>query len=212
MSTNPVAAKAGRPKSIEKRNQILCSSAELFLSHGYSNTSMDLVAKHSGVSKQTVYSHFANKDALFVAVIDFKSEEYSVTSADSDHEDLRTSLHLIGRHFLNLLQDPQVIAMFRLVISEAGKAPHVAELFYRAGPMQVYKSVREILDKHLKDTVEDKAKSRIAMDFISLLKGQQFMMGLLGLGEPMNQIAIDKQVEQSLDETLAIIELSVTSR
>ena len=53
-------APVGRPKSMEKRNQILSSASQLFLQDGFTNTTMDNVAKQSGVSKQTVYSHFAN--------------------------------------------------------------------------------------------------------------------------------------------------------
>ena len=61
--------KQGRPKSEEKYHLILHAASCLFLKEGFANTSMDTVAKASGVSKQTVYSHFEGKDALFKAAI-----------------------------------------------------------------------------------------------------------------------------------------------
>ena len=51
-----------RSKSESKRKQILDAATILFTEQGYSSTSMDLIAKNANVSKQTVYSHFGNKD------------------------------------------------------------------------------------------------------------------------------------------------------
>ena len=68
----------GRPKSEEKHNLILHSASCLFIENGFANTSMDNVAKASGVSKQTVYSHFDNKDALFKAAITKKCQSYQL--------------------------------------------------------------------------------------------------------------------------------------
>ncbi len=58
--------KSGRPKSAEKRKNML-AAAEL----GYSATTMDLVAAKANVSKQTVYSHFKNKDDAYVWAVTF---------------------------------------------------------------------------------------------------------------------------------------------
>ncbi|MDP5041225.1 MAG: TetR/AcrR family transcriptional regulator, partial [Paraglaciecola sp.] len=78
--TELVVGKAGRPKSVQKRKQILVAAGELFLEQGFSGCSMDMVAKHSAVSKQTVYSHFSNKEALFTAVINAKCKYYQLES------------------------------------------------------------------------------------------------------------------------------------
>ena len=66
-------------KSEQKRVQILHSAIDLFCHQGFSNTSMDEVAKHAGVSKQTVYSHFGSKDDLFVASIESKCVVHQLT-------------------------------------------------------------------------------------------------------------------------------------
>jgi TetR/AcrR family transcriptional repressor of mexJK operon len=51
-----------------KRESVLDAAVELFLSEGFDRTSMDAVAAHAGVSKTTVYAHFADKVELFRAV------------------------------------------------------------------------------------------------------------------------------------------------
>ena len=53
-------AQNDRGRSEQKRRTILQSAEELFLTRGFDGTSMDEVAVHAGVSKQTVYNQFAN--------------------------------------------------------------------------------------------------------------------------------------------------------
>ena len=59
----------GRPKDLEKRAAILAAAKRLFPLSGFEGTSMDAIAAEAGVSKLTVYSHFTDKETLFVAAI-----------------------------------------------------------------------------------------------------------------------------------------------
>ena len=52
-----------------KRDLIVEAARKLFLEAGYGTTSMDALAAKAGVSKPTIYSYFANKEALFGAVM-----------------------------------------------------------------------------------------------------------------------------------------------
>jgi AcrR family transcriptional regulator len=54
----------------EKREQILQGAIQVFLQRGYAGTSMDQVATIANVSKQTIYSHFQDKEGLFTALIE----------------------------------------------------------------------------------------------------------------------------------------------
>ncbi len=51
------------------------AAARLILEMGYGGASMDAIAAGAGVSKQTVYSHFGAKEALFEAIIEAKCDE-----------------------------------------------------------------------------------------------------------------------------------------
>ena len=53
-----------------KQEQILQGATRVFLKHGYAGTSMDRVAAEAGVSKQTIYSYFQDKEGLFTALIE----------------------------------------------------------------------------------------------------------------------------------------------
>lgn len=54
--------------SRKKRSQIVEAALETFLELGYEGASMNLVAERAGVIKQTIYSHFQDKQSLFKEV------------------------------------------------------------------------------------------------------------------------------------------------
>ncbi|MFE7532070.1 TetR/AcrR family transcriptional regulator [Kitasatospora sp. NPDC057542] len=56
---------AGRP---EKRKAITQAATVVFGREGYVRASMDAIAAEAGVSKRTVYNHFADKETLFLSV------------------------------------------------------------------------------------------------------------------------------------------------
>jgi AcrR family transcriptional regulator len=57
------------------RNALLSTAARLFLRDGYGATSLERVAAEAGYSKGAVYSNFASKEALCLAVIERRHEE-----------------------------------------------------------------------------------------------------------------------------------------
>ena len=54
----------------EKRGEIVAAAARLFTEAGYDNTSMAKVAASAGVTTNTIYWYFTDKDALLVGVLD----------------------------------------------------------------------------------------------------------------------------------------------
>lgn len=197
----------GRPKSLEKRQQILTCAAELLLTHGYNNTSMDAVAKESGVSKQTVYSHFNNKDALFNAVIESKCKMYQVEEASIcvTNQALKEVLYTIGLSFIKLLNDDNVISMYKVVIGESKQDSRVSQLFYEAGPLHSINLVTTLFKQHPDSMLSELQANEASLDFFNLLKGDFHMRGILHLPYDLPesaQIALAKSVSL---KTIAII-------
>jgi len=59
----------GERRSTRKRRAILDAATKAFLRGGYRGTSMDEIAAAAGVSKQTVYKRFADKERLFCEIV-----------------------------------------------------------------------------------------------------------------------------------------------
>lgn len=205
---NTKRAGAGRPKSKEKRRQILESAADMFLQHGYERASMDSVAKESGVSKQTVYSHFKNKEALFSAVIESKCAQYQLaqTSICRDDLSLVNILQNFAIKFIQLLNDKQVVSMYNAVIGEAQNSPHVAQLFYDAGPVHSIELIQQLLQTHVASRLSAEAAAEASVDFFNLLKGEFHMRSLLHLPYQLDLATIEYKALRTAQKIVLIIE------
>tara|TARA_A200000113_G_scaffold91545_1_gene82000 strand:+ start:1903 stop:2544 length:642 start_codon:yes stop_codon:yes gene_type:complete len=201
--------KQGRPKSEEKYHMILHAASHLFLQEGFANTSMDTVAKASGVSKQTVYSHFDSKDALFTAAITSKCRSYQLdaqqlVSSTAHALSLTDCLIKVGSQFMRLLQDPDAIAIFRVIIAEAVHSPHVATLFYQAGPEASFETLSNVIEKFGEGNVDRNIAQQLAVDYCALLKGEFHTMMLCGIQTPLSDKEIDTHVRRAAEKILIL--------
>jgi AcrR family transcriptional regulator len=107
------------------RENILWAAREVFLESGYERASMDVVASRAGTTKRTLYAHFANKEALFLAVFDFlKGFFFSrLGTPETYSEDAAEALVLFCGRFLEKLLWDGSIRMCRVCISEAARFP-----------------------------------------------------------------------------------------
>src|SRR6185369_17533237 len=60
------ATRRGRPRSTETTNAILQSAYTLMAATGLAATSIDAVARHSNVSKMTIYKWWPSREALLI--------------------------------------------------------------------------------------------------------------------------------------------------
>jgi AcrR family transcriptional regulator len=65
-------AKAGRSA---KPHAIVLAALELFTRFGYRKTSIDDIAEAAQVAKRTVYLHFENKAAVFLAILEYLGDQ-----------------------------------------------------------------------------------------------------------------------------------------
>ncbi|MGM0563899.1 MAG: helix-turn-helix domain-containing protein [Pseudomonadota bacterium] len=54
----------------EKRAELIAAARELFLEEGYDATPMNRIARQAGVTPNTIYWYFKDKDQLLLAVLD----------------------------------------------------------------------------------------------------------------------------------------------
>lgn len=69
-TTDNQAEARRRPGARPKGERVLDAAVQVFLANGFDQTSMDAIAARAGVSKTTVYAHYADKLALFRAVVE----------------------------------------------------------------------------------------------------------------------------------------------
>lgn len=142
MSTGPadeMAEADGENRSARKRRAILDAATEVFLKSGYLGTNMDEIAALSAVSKQTVYKHFASKEALFVEIVGSMTTGAGDTVHNempefTDGGDLAVYLRDYALRQLTVVLTPRIMQLRRLVIGEVTRFPELARVLYERGP------------------------------------------------------------------------------
>jgi TetR/AcrR family transcriptional repressor of mexJK operon len=127
------------PRSIRKRRAIIEAATAAFLRTGYLGTSMDEIAAAAGVSKQTVYKHFADKQRLFTEIVTSAVDEvsdpvYQEVLGLADSGDIDADLRQLAGRQLELVMQPRLLQLRRLVIGEADRFPELGRTFYERGP------------------------------------------------------------------------------
>ena len=138
-------------QAAQRHRAILDAAASVFLRSGYLGASMDQVAALAGVSKQTVYKHFADKRRLFSEIVTRAVDEAGEPTVNEvmnlrDTGDLEADLcDLAGRLLTRVIQ-PRLLQLRRLVIGEAERFPAARAYLLRArtgpNPWCTFRGVR----------------------------------------------------------------------
>jgi AcrR family transcriptional regulator len=122
------APRRGRPRSIETSNAILESAYALMAATGLAATTIDAVARHSGVSKMTIYKWWPSREALLIdAFLHHAAQMLPLPPASSGTPAARARRHAAA--YAEALQD-EFGKVQLAVISECISRTGSAELFY----------------------------------------------------------------------------------
>jgi len=132
----------------QKRQAILDAAVQNFLATGYERTTLEMVAKDAGVSTATVYKHFSTKRALFGGIMEriWETEVDLVNSVDQGTDSVAI-LTAIAQEYTQLLRQPQVEALFRVIIAEAPRFPELGEELYYRGKEPYLRRLHVYLQK-----------------------------------------------------------------
>lgn len=122
------APRRGRPRSIETSNAILESAYVLMASTGLAATTIDAVARHSGVSKMTIYKWWPSREALLIdAFLQHAAQMLPLPPENSGSPAARARRHATA--YAEALQG-EFGKVQLAVISECIAKTGSAELFY----------------------------------------------------------------------------------
>jgi TetR/AcrR family transcriptional regulator, mexJK operon transcriptional repressor len=185
-----------------KAESILAAAKRTFLESGFGAVSMDTIAREAGVSKATVYAHFAGKEELFGAVIGSECERYlaEFSAAELDPRDVRASLTVLGRRFLELVLSPEGIALHRIILGEVTRFPLLGQVFWRAGPERQRVQIEVFLRSAAASGTLSFRDTRLAAEqFLSLVRGEIQLRQLLRLEADADEPSIRDVVVGAVD-------------
>lgn len=173
----------GRPVDLEKKLAIIKAASDLFLELGYVNTSMEKVALKAGISKQTVYRNFQNKENLFRATIVHVSNKISPPiEILAKKGTMREILFELGIKFLDLILCPINLGMYQTMVSERGKHVEAAKIYFDEGPKRFIQALADYLAKKTQEgmcSVND--PQRAASHFFCMVRGINLFAILIGV-------------------------------
>jgi AcrR family transcriptional regulator len=195
-----------------KRRAILAAATDVFLQHGYLGASMDEVAARAGVSKQTVYKQFENKERLFAEIVlgtsDVVMDELVQAYADTldGAVDAREALRALARRLLQSLTADSVLKLRRLVIAEADRFPEVCGAWFNSGFEKSLDALGEALtrltDRGLLRELED--PTLVAYQFAGLVMYKPMNRAMFaGTRQRPKTGELEKLADQAVDVFLA---------
>ena len=123
-----------------KHDAIAAAALVLFARDGYERTSVDAIAAEAGVSKRTIYSHYGDKESLFLLVLretydSMRDRVREIVDRNlRDVEDVRSALTACIREIVRTItRAPERATLVRLVISEAPHFPAILDLWHNRG-------------------------------------------------------------------------------
>lgn len=118
------------------RERILAAAFAAFMQHGYAGASTQEIARGARVSKRDLYAQFGSKQAMLAACIESRAERMQAPlplPPPHDRAALAATLAAFGERLLLEATRAEVLAVWRLAITEADRAPEVGRTLDELG-------------------------------------------------------------------------------
>ncbi len=128
----------------QTRERLRAAALRLFLQQGYLATSIDAILAEAGISsKETLYRHYANKEALFVDVLLHLTlsqpsffQKLTALPTPQDLPQLGQALTQLSREILSMMSQPEYLPLVRMIIAEVPRFPQLGPLFFSTVPQR----------------------------------------------------------------------------
>lgn len=167
-----------------KVRQLLEAAGRLFMELPYDSVSTDAIAREAKVSKATLYVYFPSKEALFANLIRSRCHQLAgdVWTSPFALDDIEQELRRFARTFMQVLEAPDTMPLYRSVISQSARFAELGRIFYETGPKGFETRLTDLLTEAGKRGMLDIPDPRRgAVQFMQLVAGDLPIRGLLGL-------------------------------
>jgi AcrR family transcriptional regulator len=182
------------------RQRILDAAFSAFMEGGYAESSTLEIATRARVSKRALYGLVGNKQEMLAACISERAKRLQVPAdlpEPRDRETLARALATFGTQLLRETSDPTVIAVFRLAIAEAVRAPEVARALDSLGGETSRAALREIMTRAQSFGLVSGHPAEMAERFAGLLWGNLMVALLLRIADRPNSREITRRARDA---------------
>ncbi|MBJ7499064.1 MAG: TetR/AcrR family transcriptional regulator [Sphingopyxis sp.] len=198
----PDSTAASDDAAAMRRKAFVDAARELFFANGYAGTTMSSIAAKVGGSKTTLWTYFPSKEELFEAVVDDIVEQYGqMLAIDLPlDEPVPDVLRRFGNLLMTKLTATPILSLFRLVVGEAERFPHLAETFYERGPRRgKARAAGWVGEKMVRGELRMGDPMRAVQQFTGLCQSGVYQFAMLNLPESRDLARLRDDVEAALD-------------
>ncbi len=197
--TPSVKGKGGRPslEDTPRRNEHLLEVAtDNFIRLGFNATTLDRIAAEAGVAKRTIYARYADKQALFFAVMRRLSEDRVFENLlREDDLPLRAGLRQRAQIMIERSLTDRHLAIARLFMVELAHFPELGKSLWKAVENEQGDSMTEYFRSHQR-------KQNIRPINLALLS-ELFLFNIYAF---TNRVALHQRDKPSAEEVDAYID------
>jgi AcrR family transcriptional regulator len=188
------------------RQRIVEAAFSAFMESGFAAASTLEIATRARVSKRELYALVGSKQEMLVACIRERARRLQMPDLPEPHDRqaLARTLETFGTQLLREVSDPTVIAVFRLAIAEAVRAPEVARALNSLGVETGRAALREVMTRARSAGLVSGDPSGMAEHFAGLLWGNLKVSLLLRVTERPSPREIARRAR---DATAAFLKL-----
>jgi AcrR family transcriptional regulator len=185
-----------------RRKAFVDAARELFFANGYAGTTMSSIASKVGGSKTTLWTYFPSKEDLFAAVVDDIVRQYGdVLRIELPLDEPVTDvLRRFGSVLMTKLTAKPLLSLYRLVVGEAERFPHLAETFYNRGPRPGKARAADwVAEKMVRGEIRMGDPMRAVQQFSGLCQSGLYQFAVLGLPEGRDLTRLQEEVDAAVD-------------
>ena len=185
-----------------RRKAFVDAARELFFANGYAGTTMSSIASKVGGSKTTLWTYFPSKEELFAAVVDDIVAQYGDALAIELplDEPVPDVLRIFGNLLMTKLTATPILSLFRLVVGEAERFPHLAETFYERGPRRGKARAADwVGEKMVRGELRMGDPVRAVQQFTGLCQSGLYQFAMLNLPESRDLARLHDDVDAAVD-------------
>lgn len=175
------------------KNEAILDAAIAVLGERGITAPMEAIARHAGVSKQTIYNHYGSKAELVRALALRRVHEMTAALETPEGlDDPAQALAEFARILLGAVLRPGGLNLYRMAMISAFDMPDIARAMFEAGPKESRAGLARFLALETEAGRLDCPDPRQAAEFFAgMVIGSHQSAALLGMPVDMTEARID---------------------
>jgi len=141
-----------KKNGLNKRQEIINAALQVFARYGYEKATIKQIAKEAGLSTPSLlYWYFKDKEELFQEVLGEFSPLIGMAAnpKNLNGRPPEEVLPIIARTFLDTYDNPEMVKLMRIILSETARKPEIGTFFARQGMIPVLDFLVDYLRKQV---------------------------------------------------------------